>query len=244
LIKGLPHEEHITVTWSFNFGLCSTTQHFANSRGVMTLPDFRIRLPAPKIDFISEVGLTNTDADNYPAYGSQARADWMRLYLIGLLTQQTSYEEPTIFADGTPWFDLNDGTLKIRLNDAWVPYSEVISVEHDPYGISTKTLAEFYNEVSETLVSLAPEIVFTGTSNTNSVSSITIPVTLRGNLNADSRAFVYVNGLLKSPLSTQLNQPNPTMVILTGFTINSGDTFTVIIRRIPDSTYYAEQVVL
>jgi len=209
----------------------------------MSLPDFRIRLPAPKINFETEVGLTNTDADNYPAYGSQARADWMRIYLIGLLSQQSSYSEPTVFAEGTPWFDLNDETLKIRLNGAWVSYSEIISVEQS-LGVSTKTLAEFYNDVADTLTSLAPEITFSGVSNTNGISSITIPVTLRGNLHIDSRVFIYVNGLLKNPLSAQLNQPNPTMVILSGFTIDSGDTFTVVIKRIPDSTFHTEQVVL
>ena len=210
----------------------------------MTLPDNRLRFPATKIDFDIEVGSGSGDHNTYPSPGAQARYDHMRMVVIALLAQQASYEEPTEYRDGTPWFDLKDGTLKIRFNDAWVQYSEVISVEHGLDGVSTKTLAEFYNEVSETLVSLAPEIVFAGTSNTNGVSSITIPVTLRGNLNADSRAFVYVNGLLKNPLSTQLNHPNPTMVILTGFTVNNGDTFTVIIRRIPDSTYYTEQVVL
>ena len=209
----------------------------------MTIPDNRLRFPATKIDFVTEVGIGNGDHDTYPSPGAQARYDHMRMVVIALLSQQSSYDEPTEYRDGTPWFDLNDGTLKIRLNDGWVRYSEIISVE-EQNGVSTKTLAEFYNEVAETLTSLAPEIVFTGTSGTDNVGSITIPITLRGNLNADSRAFVYVNGLLKSPLSTQLNNPNPTMVILNGFTINSGDDFTVIIRRIPDNTYYTEQVVL
>ena len=210
----------------------------------MSLPDNRLRFPAPRIDFPTEVGTGAGDHINYPSPGGQARYDHMRMVVIALLSQQSSSEPPTEYREGTPWFDLTEATLKIRYNDAWVPYSEVISVEQNKDGQNTKTLAEFYAEVSETLVSLSPEIVFNGIVNNSSVGSITIPVSLRGNLHIDSRAFVYVNGLLKDTASTQLNQPNPISIILSGFTLNNGDIFTVIIKRIPDSTYYTEQVVL
>jgi hypothetical protein len=106
----------------------------------MTLPDNRMRFPAGPIDFQNEVGTTGQDHDAYPEAGTQPRFDWMRMAIIGLLSQQSSYDPPTQYREGTPWFDLNELALKIRRNDAWVPYAQAVLISEG------YTLADLYEE--------------------------------------------------------------------------------------------------
>jgi len=207
------------------------------------LPDGRIRFPALAVDFNNDVGLSGSNHDNYPPAGGQARYDHMRMVIIGLLSQQASYDEPTEYRDGTPWFDLNEGILKIRFNGTWTPFSQVISVAQDATGASTKTLAQFYSELSAALVNLSPEIVYSGSASVDGVTSIPIPTSLRGNVYDNSRPFVHINGLLVDPRNTTIAPGvTPTTIALSGVTMNAGDTFTVLIRRIPDSTFYTATV--
>lgn len=205
------------------------------------LPDNRIRFPVTKVDLENDVGLTGQTHDNYPAAGTQARADWMNLCLIGLLAQQSSYSEPSNYRDGTPWFDLNDGTLKIRFGGEWVHYAAVLSIAQDNDGASTKTLAQFYSEIQSALSGLSPEVVYNGSVTTNSTATIPIPESLRTYIASDSRAFVFVNGLLIDPRNTTIESGH-TLILLTGLTLDSGDTFTVSIRRVSSATFYTQSV--
>lgn len=203
-----------------------------------TLPDNRVRLPAGKIDFDADVGVASQDHDDYPPPQGQARFDHMRMFLIGMLAQQSSYLEPTQYRDGTPWFDLNTLQLKIRISGAWVSYADSIVLEED--GSSTLTLSEWFDSVSSSLGNLAPEIVFNGVSAADNQSSIIIPTSLRSFLFSDSRPIVYKNGLLLDPRNSRLAPGgNPTSVDLTGGDeLNTDDKFTVMIRRIPNETWY------
>ena len=207
----------------------------------MTLPDQRIRFPATLIDFINDVGLSGNDHDNYPPAGGQARYDHMRMFLVGLLSQQASYEEPTEYRNGTPWFDLQEGILKIRFNGSWVPYSQCISVEQDNNGNNTKTLAEFYTEIADSLTGLSPEITYSGSAEANGVTTIPIPESLRQYIFSDSRATVYIDGILINPQLTVIDGSS-TSIILSGVSLSTGETFTVFIKRIPDSTFYTQSV--
>jgi hypothetical protein len=113
------------------------------------LPDNRIRLQAPPIDFEDDVGNTGQDHDDYPDPG-QARYDWMRMYLIGLLANQASFNEPVNYRKGTPWFDLNTMTLKIRTGEGvagttWSDFSDVIQVS------TGLTLKDWFDAVAGTL---------------------------------------------------------------------------------------------
>jgi len=208
-----------------------------------TTPDNRVRLPAAKIDFSTDVGLASQDHDSYPPPQGQARFDHMRMFLIGLLAQQSSYQEPTQYRDGTPWFDLNTLQIKIRKGSEWVPYADAIALEEDEDGNIT-TLADWFAAVSSSLGSLAPEIVFSGTVSADDQTSITIPTSLRTFLYSDSRPFVYKNGLLIDPRNTRLDPgSNPTAVDFTGGEqLDTDDTFTVMIRRIPSETWYTPNV--
>lgn len=205
------------------------------------LPDNRIRYPSTRIDFDADVGVTGQAHDDYPSAGGQSRYDHMRMSIIGLLSQQSSFEEPTQYRDGTPWFDLNTMTLKISIDGEWVPYSQAVPVAETDDG--WLSLADWYSSVAETLASAAPEIVFSGQSNNDAIDIIPIPTALRDHLQSDSRPFVYKNGLLISPQTTQLNPgSNPTSVRLLSDTLDDGDSFTIVIKRIPSTTFYTTTV--
>jgi len=120
----------------------------------MTLPDNRIRYPAGLVDFAGEVGLTGQDHDSYPLQNTQARFDWMRLTLIGLLSNQSSVgDEPTQFRQGTTWFDLDggpDGAMKVRIREGsdgtWTTLADVILLE--TVDGTVFTLSEFFQQVA------------------------------------------------------------------------------------------------
>jgi hypothetical protein len=110
------------------------------------LPDNRIKLQPPEIDFEDDVGVTGQLHDSFPAPG-QARFDWMRSFLSGLLANQASYSEPVEYRKGTAWLDLDTGILKIRTGEGvagaeWTDFSEVIQVSD---GL---TLKDWFDAVS------------------------------------------------------------------------------------------------
>ncbi len=208
------------------------------------LPDNRIRLSPTKIDFDTEVGNYGQDIDNYPPEGGQARFDHMRSVVIGLLSQQSSYSEPSQKRDGTPWFDLNTMALKIWRNNEWQLYSEAIPLADDGEGNVT-TLADWFTSISGALSNIAQEITFSGISNTTGATLIPIPESLRTYLFSDSRASVYINGLLVDPRNARLEPGSlPTAVKLIDTSLQHGDVFSVYIRRIPSSTFYTPSVVV
>lgn len=207
------------------------------------LPDNRIRYPSTKIDFDADVGVTGQDHDEYPAPGTQSRFDYMRMALIGLLAQQSSFSEPSQYRDGTPWFDLNTFTLKIYRDGAWRPYSSAIPLTEEDESGDVVTLAEWYTATTTALDSIAPEIVFSGTCTDDDITAINIPTSLRSGLFTDSRTFVYKNGGLLDPRTTRLDPgSNPTSVKLLVDTLDDADTFVVVIKRIPSTTFYSSSV--
>jgi len=210
-----------------------------------TLPDNRLRLPAGPIDFATEVGDTGQDHDGYPQAGTQPRYDWMRMYLIALLSQQSSYEEPSQYREGTPWFDLNEMALKIRKNGQWVPFAQAVLIE-DGY-----TLADFYNEYSG--LGLSAEMRFDGTAAATS-NTIVMPTDIaaatagKENLQAD----VFINGLLIDPDHVGVSAGQ--VDLSGGEQVVIGDTYVVVIRNVisaqqvpytlvsPDGTRYVVTV--
>jgi hypothetical protein len=164
------------------------------------------------------------------------------MYLISLLSQQSSYLAPTQYRDGTIWFDLNDLTLKIRKNNEWRQISDAISVQQHS-GVSILSLSQFANMVLGVLPNITPDIVFNGVSINNNVTVIPIPETLRSSIGSQSRPFVYINGLLVDPRNTSL-QPvvEPAQIIISGQVMNVGDAFTVAIRYVPSTTFYLPTV--
>lgn len=203
----------------------------------MTLPDNRIRLPAPRIDFETDVGLAFQDHDNYPPPSGPARFDHMRMMLIGLLAQQASFSEPTQFRDGTPWFDLNSMTLKIRSGNAWVSYTDVIHVVSD-----AMNLTEWITRTNTIISGFGPDVVFSGSSNADNITTITIPESLRSSITTTSRCFFYKNGALLDLNKCAIIGHPASSITLNGEQLNTNDRFTVLLRTIPDSTFYTTTI--
>ncbi len=187
------------------------------------LPNNSMRFPPGPIDFTTEVGITGQDHDTYPAGNQQARFDWMRMVIISLLSQQSSYEEPTQYREGTPWFDINELALKIRRNGQWVPYAQAVLIE-DGF-----TLADFY--AAFVASSANPNARFNATAAAAS-NAILLPADTAALIagQSDLVADVFINGVLVNPdyvsvASTQINLSGGTQVL-------SGDDYTVVIRNI------------
>lgn len=202
----------------------------------MPLPDNRIRLPSNKIDFTSEVGVASQDHDNYPPPQGQARYDHLRMFLIGLLSLQSSFAEPSEFRDGTPWFDLNTLSLKISINGEWVNLTDAILLE------SGTTLSDWYQSVNIAISSLTPECTFGGNV-TALTSIIPIPASIQAKLTIDTRAFVTVNGTSVDPKEVTLSgTPYPTAINLNNWELESGDNYFVTLRRIPSSCFVTQNI--
>jgi len=206
----------------------------------MTTPDQRIRLPGAKIDFSTEVGTTGQDHDTFPAPG-QARYDHMRMYLLGLLSNQASYSEPTQYREGTPWFDLNTLTLKLYVNGSWSSLSETILLDQD--GSTVTSLADWYKSTVDAVNSIKPDVTFSGAV-TTAATVILIPSTLT--VTGLNRCFLWVNGKLLDPRKCQLIGGNtPTSIKLpTSLALAVNDTFTVVLKHIASKDFYITNVVV
>jgi hypothetical protein len=200
--------------------------------------DHRIRFSPTPIDFANDVGITGQDHDTYPAPGQQARYDWMRMFLIGLLSCQSSDNPPNQYREGTPWFDLTDVTLKIRRNGAWVSVSQVIKLADTTTPNDPLTLQDWFNAVNEDIESLRSEIFFYGTIQSFNATLIPIPTNLLDELTPTSRPFVYIDGVLINPASTSLEPgPNPTAVGVPSRGLTQGSEFMVVIKSIPNDNF-------
>lgn len=206
----------------------------------MPIPDNRLRFSSTLIDFTNDVGIASQDHDDYPPPQGQARYDHMRMVVIALLSQQSSFDEPTEYRNGTPWFDLNTNTLKIRGNAGWLDYSDVISLgEADTDGNYT-TLTEWFNATEAAISTLSQEVVFNGVSTSDGVTDITIPESLRAFIFSDTRCFFYINGLLVDPRNCDIL--GTSTIRLSNVSLSTSDEFTVILRRVPSSSFYAPTV--
>lgn len=201
----------------------------------MAVPDNRLRFPSGRIDFTNDVGIVSQDHDNYPPPQGQARYDHMRMVIIGLLSQQASFDEPTEYRNGTPWFDLNSNILKIRNNDSWTNYSDII-----PLGDAGLTLSEWFDITNAALSSLSQEVVFNGVSTISGATSIAIPSALQTFIFSDTRCFFYLNGLMIDPRNCTII--GGTTIQLSNISLSINDEFTVMLRRVPDDSFYAATV--
>ncbi len=207
--------------------------------------DNRIRLPATKIDFDADVGTTGQDHDTYPAPG-QARFDHMRMFLIGLLSQQSSMSTPSQFRNGTPWFDLDNQVVKMANNGVFQKYSEFIAVRGDDEDGGQLTLADWFAQVATFLDAFSPEVTFSGSSNADGQTSIPIPPSLQAVLGDNIRCFLFKNGLLVDPrnCSIILSGSTPSSIKISNTTLDTDDTFTVILRSMSGANFYTPSVTI
>lgn len=204
------------------------------------LPDNRIRFNTPVIDFDTDVGVTGQSHDTYPSNGSQLRYDWMRMFLIGLLSSQSSYTEPTQYRHGTIWFDLTTSTFKAYNGTSWVDLSELIGVGTDNAG-DPITLSDMYTTFSS-MVGNTPTVSFGGYSTTTGATIIPVPSALQPAISSNSRPFVWVDGLLVDPRLCAFS--GTTIVLSGGAVVDSDQSFTVMIISINQDYFSISDVVI
>lgn len=201
----------------------------------MTLPDNRLRFSSTKIDFTNDVGTTGQPHDSYPGPNLEPRYDWLRMWFISLLANQSSYDEPSNYRDGTIWFDLNGPTIKIYTENKWKEITEAINVSEN------QTLAEWISNVSDLLQSATPEMTFSGKSTLDGTSIIPIPESILQYVDiSESKPFIYINGILVDPRNCSYNTSSTIQV--NNETIDKNDRFTVVIKNIRQDLFYTPDV--
>lgn len=199
----------------------------------ITDSDNRIQLPPTEVDFDNVVGITGQAHDSYPDGGQQPRWDWMRSFLIGLLSMQSSNDPPTQYRIGTPWFDRTRQAVYVWSGTAWTSLSEFIAVA--TVGTTVVTLDEKLEEVETALLSIQPRMTYSGYCTNNNVYSIPIPSQISDALGANPtelRPLVYINGELADPRKVRFESACPSKIILSGgVKLDQNNVFTVIIER-------------
>lgn len=201
--------------------------------------DNRIRLPAPRIDFDDDVGITGQDHDEFPAPRTQARYDWMRLYLIGLLSHQSGEDIPIERRTGTTWMQRISDSIKFKFfnGTSFVDIANAIVVEDTGDSADdTLTLAEWFVLAQSKLNSIQPKATWSGSSIADGVTKITIPTSIQDLIKDIStliRPLVYIEGVLVDPRNCAFGPGEcPSTVDLSGgVEVNDGERFTVITER-------------
>lgn len=207
--------------------------------------DNRIRFPATRIDFANDVGVTGQSHDSYPAPGAQARFDWMRMFLVGLLSNQSSSSLPTQYRLGTIWFNLTDETLKLRRSGGWESIAAGIKLDDASTSAVPYTLQDWYDDIHETVHSLRSELFFHGIVQSANAVLIPIPTHLQPMVQYGSRPFVWVNGMLINPAKVSLEPgANPTAIRMPSGVMPQGAEIVVAIKFIADSQFNTPQVTI
>jgi hypothetical protein len=196
--------------------------------------DNRIQLPPTAIDFLNQVGETGQAHDDFPMGGTQPRYDWMRLYLIGLLSLQSSNDPPSQYRTGTLWYRRSDNSILIWNGTDWVDLAHSILLRDSITDSTSSTLADFYTYVMDRMNSILPRCTFSGKFVNSNPTSIPVPAAIQTkieNVKNLMKPELFVNGLLIDPRLYQFSASCPLLIELTaGIGIVSGDKFTVIIE--------------
>ena len=215
---------------------------------LLVLPNNTLRFPAPLIDFATEVGLSGQDHERFPYPDAQPRWDWLLMWFMSLLANQSSYEEPTQYRDGTIWFDMNTMTLKIwrssleNISGSWISLASSIELETIA-GIPV-TLSAWYTSTNGKLSGAAPVTTFGGYVVSASATEIPVPVTLQGEIDLiKTRPFVFINGLLVDPRNCEYFTAT-TIKLLNLVQLVQDDKFTVVIQNIMPANFSIPDVVI
>lgn len=198
----------------------------------MSIPDYRIRFPSAKIDFDEDVhggSPDGQDVNDFPEPG-QARYDWMRMVVIGLLANQSSEEEPLNFKIGSLWFNLNDEFFKYFDGNDWAELANAIR-------IGETNLKEWSELVDETVGKVTEAASFTGVADANNITEIDIPDSALAAASYDNNhPILYKNDLLIDPRLTAFNLDKNKVLLLDNeagsVDLRRNDRYTIIIQRL------------
>lgn len=212
------------------------------------LPDNRLRFPTSLIDFVDDVGMSGQDHEKFPAADAQPRWDWLLMYFMSILSNQSSYEEPTQYRDGTLWFDLNTLTLKVwrssidEITGSWMSIAG--SIELETIAGNTTTLKSWYDSADAKLTGSSPVLTFSGYVTSSYATTINIPTSLQSSIDlSKTRPFLYINGLLVDPRDCEY-YTNTTIKLINSTQLVSGDKFTVVIQNILSANFSTPDVIV
>lgn len=192
--------------------------------------DNRIRFPSTLIDFQNEVGITGQDHDYYPKPG-QARYDWMRMTLIGLLANQSSEEEPFNYRPGTIWYKLTDGYFRYckDMDTGFVDIADGIKIEID--GV-TRSLSEWADYIEITQADENPMVAWNGVA-TDITTYLEIPEVIRPYAaRPNARGLLHKNGLLVNPHHVTLSNARDRIYFTSSAVMGEGDEYVIEIQLI------------
>lgn len=203
--------------------------------------DNRIRLDQTPIDFSATDSVDQLHSQ-YPSPNTQARFDFMRSYLIGLLSNQSSPEdcEPIEKRIGTLWFNKTIQMLLLySANNSFESLSKFISAESasvdedgDPV-TEIVTLQSILDDISGSLDFTGPRVVWSGIFSNDEDDVIPIPEEFQGYAELSGmKAFVFIEGLLIDPRKTPINENNFSDIRLIGLNVKPGQTFTVKLEKV------------
>jgi len=198
----------------------------------MTLPDYRIRFPSTKIDFDEDVhggSVDGQDINDFPAPG-QARYDWMRMVVIGLLANQSSTEEPLNYKIGTIWHNLNDLFYKYFDGEDFVELANGIR-------IGETTLESWSQIVDETVGKVTEASSFSGVAEANNITEIDVPEeSTESAVYSNNHPILFVDGLLIDPRLTAFSLDKTKILLLDNeagsIKLMKNDKYTIVIQRL------------
>lgn len=199
----------------------------------MSIPDYRIRFPSAKIDFNEDVFGGSPDGqeiNDYPQPGGQARFDWMRMVIIGLLANQSSIEEPLNYKIGTLWYNLNDEFFKYFNGEEFTELADAIR-------IGEINLSDWSSIVNETIGKVTEAASFTGTAAANNITEINVPTAaLTSAAYTNNHPIMYKNDLLIDPRLTAFNLDRNKVLLLDNeigsVNLRKNDRYTILIQRL------------
>jgi hypothetical protein len=204
--------------------------------------DNRIRLDMPIVDF-SLAGDTGQVHDEYPAPKTQARYDYMRTFLIGLLSNQSCDEtvdgEPFQMRTGTLWFKKVAQLLTIFNGTKFDNLDKYIGVNLGQDSTNSdiiKNLQDFSREVSLNMQYVAPRVVWGGIIGYGNARTFAIPEKFQGYAAiANMVPYVHVNGVLIDPRNASIEVSSPSYIQINDNTIiKAGQRYFIILQHTTD----------
>lgn len=197
--------------------------------------DNRLQYPSATVDF-STVGLSGQDHDDYPVPNTSPRFDWMRMYLMGLMSNQSSHTPPSEYREGTIWYNSLIEQYNYQTSSGFKPISEAIYINEN----GGQNLSDFVNHIS-TRSSVNNRLgVFAGKADNSNydfaLNRVLLPPGISEIINyPDSGsipfgAVVYKNGkILKN---SEVELISNSKVQLTGTILDFDDEFCVFIKKL------------
>jgi len=198
--------------------------------------DNRIRLDQTPVDFTAADDVDQLHSD-YPNPNTQARFDFMRSFLIGLLSHQSSSGEDEPFEKriGTTWFNKTLGLMLLYDGEEFDSISKYLSVESadDEGTVGMSSLQSIIDDIMSSLAFTGPKVVWSGVFTADEVDSIPIPIEFQEySATNGMQAFVYIEGLLVDPRKTIIDSQTPNQINLVGVNSEPNQTFTVKLEKI------------